>query len=103
MTNIGRTDSFLSGSKIKRSRCAHQISLAALIKLARQAFEVKKEYLDYSDWKRHQCSQSATLSYWFTVIDLEALLFMFIYSLRKKIFSAVCNFSRQYRPMHVFL
>ena len=75
MTTLGCIDSFLSGSKIKRSRYAHQVSLAALIKLARQAFEAQNEYLDYSDWKRNRCSQSATVSYWFTVIELEVLLF----------------------------
>ena len=83
ITSVGRIDGFLSGSKLKRSRYAHQVSLAALIKLARQAFEAQNEYLDYSDWKRHRCSHSSSVSYWFTVIDLEVLLFMFIRSLRE--------------------
>ena len=83
MTTVGRIDSFLSGSKIKRSRYVHHVSLAALIKLARQAFEDQNEYLDYSDWERERCCQSASVSYWFTVIDLEVLLFMLIRSLRE--------------------
>ena len=83
MTTVGRIDSFLSGSKIKRSSYAHQVPLTTLIKLARQAFEVQSKYLDYSDSKRDSCSQSATANYWFTVIGLEVLLFMFIRSITK--------------------
>ena len=83
MTIVGHIDSFLCGLKIKRSRFAHQVSLAALIKLTRQVFESQNKYLNCSDWKRHCCSQSATVSYWFTVTNLEVLLFMFIYSLRE--------------------
>ena len=83
MTTVGRIDSFLSGSKIKRSSYAHQVPLTTLIKLARQAFEVQSKYLDYSDSKRDSCSQSATANYWFTVIGLEVLLFMFIHSITK--------------------
>ena len=83
MTTVGWHDSFLSGSKIKRSGYAHQVPLAALIKLARQAFEAQNKYLDYIDWKRHRCSHSTTTSYWFTVIDPEVLRFMFIRSLRE--------------------
>ena len=64
-------------------RYMHQVSLAALIKLARQAFEAQNDYLDFSDWKRHHCSQSTTVSYRFTVIHLEVWLFMFIHSLRE--------------------
>ena len=86
MTTVGRIDRFLSGLKIKRIRHAHQVSLAALIKLARQALEAQNKYLDYSYWKRHRCSQSTTVSYWFTVINLEVLLFMFIRSLRERDF-----------------
>ena len=42
MTTDGNIDSFLSDSKIKRSRYMHQVFLAALIKIARQAFEAQK-------------------------------------------------------------
>ena len=91
MTTDRCIDSFISGSKIKRSRNAYQVSLAALIKLARLAFEAQNEYLNCSDWTRHHCSESATVSYWLTVIDLEVLFFMFIRSLREeKILSHGC-------------
>ena len=49
MTTVGCIDSFLSGLKIKRSRYAQQISLAALIKLLRQVFEAQNKHPDYSD------------------------------------------------------
>ena len=42
MATDGNIDSFLSDSKIERSRYMHQVSLTALIKLARPAFEAQK-------------------------------------------------------------
>ena len=91
MTTVGRIDSFLRGSKIKRSSYAHQVPLTTLIKLARQAFEVQSKYLDYSDSKRDSCSQSATANYWFTYPQHN-----------ERRFSSVCNFVRKYCPMDVF-
>ena len=83
MTTVACIDSFLRGSKIERSRHSYQVSLAGLIKSARQAFEAQNKNLGYSDWNRQRCSQSATVTHWFPVIDLEVLLFMLICSLRE--------------------
>ena len=45
MITAGRINNFLSSSKNKRSRYAHQVPLAAIIKLARQLFQIQNEYL----------------------------------------------------------
>ena len=81
----------------------HQVSLAALIKLARQAFEAQNDYLDFSDWKRHRCSQSTTVSYRFTVIHLEVWLFMFIHSLREGDFPLFITSLEIFVPWMFFL
>ena len=39
ISNTGRIESFLSGKKVKRTRYAHQVSLAVLLQLAEKAFE----------------------------------------------------------------
>ena len=72
----GKADSFLSCAGvpgIKKSRCAHQVSLAAFATLANEAFQ--PEFRNYKDWKEDFNGRSATATYWFTVIELEMLLF----------------------------
>ena len=87
LTTVGRIDSFLKDSKVKRSRYAHQVSLASLVKLAKDGFESQSEYSNCNKWKKNRCAHSSTANYWFTVIDLEILLFIFIRSLREGNFS----------------
>ena len=78
----GIVKSFLKGAKIKRSRYAHQLSLASLYVLARDAFNEQTAQASSDDWKLELSSKSVNAKYWFTVIELEILLFMFIKSLR---------------------
>ena len=58
-----------------------------MVKLAKDGFESQSEYSNYNKWKKNRCAQSSTANYWFTVIDLEILLFIFIRSLREGNFS----------------
>lgn len=69
-------------SGIKRSRYAHQVTLASLATLAKDAFSACDESSNYDEWKNQISNASATAKFWFTVIDLETILFMFIRSLR---------------------
>ena len=77
----GRFESFLSGSHVKRSRYAHLISLFALRSMAQEVFQ-ESSCSSYEDWENHLKSKSVNARYWFTVLELEALLFIFIRSLR---------------------
>ena len=77
----GKIDSFLSGSHVKRSRYAHLICLFALHSLAQEVFQESGCSL-YEDWENQLKSKSVNARYWFTVLELETLLFMFIRSLR---------------------
>ena len=50
--------------------------------MERDAF--KRSGVDtYEDWRASRIKESATALYWFTVIDLQAMLFMFVRSLRE--------------------
>ena len=46
--------------EVKRSRYAHQVSLASLVKLAKDGFESQSEYSNYNEWKKNRCAQSST-------------------------------------------
>ena len=84
ITTAGRIDSFLNGSKVKRTRYAHQLSLAVFIKLSHNAFKVnfQSEFNNYIDWGNHLMEENSNASYWFQLIQLEMLLFTFIKSSR---------------------
>ena len=82
ITSTGRIESYLSGSKVKRTRYAHQVSLASLIHLSILSFQKQGTIKDYATWKVAQRSHSINAEYWFTVMEMEALYFMFIKSVR---------------------
>ena len=59
----GRTDRFLifSGDAgIKRSRYAHQLTLASLKTLANEAFKSQTDYTDFKAWKADLEKKSIT-------------------------------------------
>ena len=59
----GKVNSFLSCAGvagIKRSRNAHQVSLAALVTLANEAFQAQSEFRNYKDWKEDLKRRSET-------------------------------------------
>ena len=85
---VGKADSFLTcagKAGIKRSRYAHEVTLAALVTLANEAFS-QSIYQDYHTWKNNLIENSSTAQFWFTVIEMEVLLFSFVKSLRESDF-----------------
>ena len=80
ITTMGQIESYLSGSKVKRTRYAHQVSLVSLIHLSNLSFQKQSTIKDYATWKAAQRPHSVNAKYWFTVIEMEALYFMFIKS-----------------------
>ena len=77
----GRIDSFLKRKKVKRSRYAHQVTLATLVQLAWQAYQ-QTQHTKYEQWRNEVSALSATETYWFTTVELETKLFMFVKSVR---------------------
>ena len=66
---------------MKRSRYAHQVSLASLAYLSNIAFRDQIEFNSYI-WRNKTMKRSVNVCYWLTVIDMEPILFIFIKSIR---------------------
>ena len=78
----GRADALLKGNHPKRSRYAHQVSCAALSLLLRESYENSEVTQNIEEWVSERKSKSVQFYYWHTVMELEALLLMFIKSVR---------------------
>ena len=98
INTTGRIESFLHGSKVKRSRYAHQVTLGALMKLSNLAFQNQNKFSSYDEWKEEISKVSVNAQYWFTVIELQTLLFTFIKSLRTSDFSLFLSCLRDILP-----
>ena len=88
ISTSGRVESFLTCSGvagIKRARYAHQVTLGSLTILAKQSFDVSGE-VNFRKWRTSLCKNSPTAKFWFSVMDMELILFMFIRSLRESNF-----------------
>ena len=92
-TNInsnGHAGSFLTCSgdaSIKRSCQARQLTLASLTTLANQTFKTQTGYTNFKAWKDDLENKSTASKFWFTVIEFEKLLFIFLCSLRESKFN----------------
>ena len=82
----GRVESFLKVSGIKRTRYAHQVALAALIMLAQKSYIEQTNGISFEEWQKNREQKSPTVTFWFTVIKLETLLFTFVRSVRESNF-----------------
>ena len=60
-----RIESFLSGKKVKRTRYAHQVTLAALKKLTDVAFQDQTEFADFESWRKSIKDKNANNCFWF--------------------------------------
>ena len=88
ISTSGRVESSLyySGvAGIKRSRYAHEVTLASLATLAEIDFDNSYD-LDFKTWRSKLSNQSPTAKFWFSVMDMDKILFMFIRSLRESNF-----------------
>ena len=82
VSTAGKIESFLSGKHVKRSRYAHQVTLATLLHLAWKAY-MDSSATTYAKWKEELSTSSPNAYYWLTTIDLQTKLFMFVRSIRE--------------------
>ena len=89
----GKADSCLQASHVKRTRYAHQVTLATLAKLQEDEFIKYKEEckpespLSFAAWCDLRETQSAMFLFWNIVIELEERIMLLVRSFRE------CNFS----------
>ena len=84
----GRAQSTLSDHHIKRTRYAHQVSLASLSLLRRHAYSqysstVQGPPESFEMWSKRQSADIHMFKYWSLVIELEMLMCRFVRSLRE--------------------
>ena len=82
ITTTGRIESFLSVNKVKRTRFAYKVSLASLVELSVMSCRKQNTGQNYTEWKASIRGKLVNAEYWFTVIEMEALYFIFIKSFR---------------------
>ena len=87
VATVGRADSYINASNLKRTRHAHQVTALALARLESEAYEhLKKEDENRSTWKIRMEERSPTFRFWQQIQELELLGFAFVRSQR-----AVCT------------
>ena len=96
----GRSESLLKSFHVKRTRYAHEVSLAALSILRNDAYNAINENNDASleAWMLRLCSESAQLLYWNTAIELESLLLTYVRSIRESNFQLFIQTLREICP-----
>ena len=63
INTVGRIESFLSGTNVKRRRYAHQVSLASLVYLSNIAFKDQTEFNSYDTWRNEIKKRSTNACY----------------------------------------
>ena len=101
ITTSGKADVLLKcagKAGIKRARYAQQVTLVALHTLSTEAFRSQTGITDVNVWRKNLEGESATAKFWFTVIDLNVILFMFVRSLRETNFTLYKQCLEEMRP-----
>ncbi|CAG9823856.1 unnamed protein product [Phaedon cochleariae] len=96
VTSPGRAESLLSCSHVKRTRYAHQVTVAALVILKGHAYKSREMCseepdLDFDKWCTYRTKESVQFLFWSITIELEVLLLAYVQSLRESNF---INFKR---------
>ncbi len=94
----GRAESFLSGSQVKRSRYAHQVSCAAIYLLLQEAFQQNESNLSFEAWLEQKSKESVQFKYWVTVMNLELILLLLVRSIRESNFPMFVSALEQIAP-----
>jgi hypothetical protein len=95
----GRAESMLRGNQVKRSRYVHQVSCAAFYLLLSDAYvESADQDMSFHQWIEDRRRSFVQFHYWLTVIELEALLLMFVRSLRESNFQMFMNALDEFAP-----
>ena len=101
IATAGKADALLKcagKAGIKRARYAQQVTLAALHSLSVESFQNQSEFLNFDAWRESLEAESATAKFWFTVIDMDIILFMFVRSIRETDFELFRKCLEEMKP-----
>ena len=97
----GTSKALLSAFHVKKSRYAHQVSVATLHLLLKQAFEkhqININEITFETWVDSARKKSVQFEYFFVVYELELLLLTFVKSIRVADFEMFCDAVEQIIP-----
>ena len=97
----GTSEALLSAFHVKKSRYAHQVSVAALHLLLKTAYEKRQtaeSEESFDSWVDSARKKSAQFEYAFVTYELELLLLMFVKSIRVADFKMFCDALEQIIP-----
>ena len=87
IASSGIAESFLKVSHLTRTRHAHQITIAALYKLQKEAYSLSDvQNISYEQWRLDMIKKSPTFQFWDTVMSIEKIILTFIRAHREKNF-----------------
>ena len=89
VATTGTAESFIKVSSVTRSRRAHQVTACSLFILLQKAYTKykdgvvnKDDIISFESWCAWQVSATPQFQYWYTALQLELLLLVFLKSLR---------------------
>jgi hypothetical protein len=100
IASSGTADSFIHGTKVSKTRHAHQViaifhhsinlfqfisfqvTAAALHKLLDEAWRASKSELTLDEWSKLRSKESAHFCFWYEILCLQTLLLAYVRSLR---------------------
>ena len=86
----GSAEAILSVGHVKRTRYVHQVNAAALYILLHQAWEKSKSD-DIDTLIKTMRSSCVQFTYWYTVLELECILLLFVQSIREATLPIIIN------------
>ena len=72
----------LTGEQVKRTRYAHQVSLAGLHLLMKESYGQSSFQGTLEEWIEEKIKESVQFRFWYTAMELQALVLMLIRSIR---------------------
>ena len=94
----GVAESFLSGSKVTKTKYAHEVTACSLYILMKKAYQKEKPSMDFTIWRKMKEEEYPQFKYWSTTLNLELLLLRYVRSLRDADFSLYINSINEMLP-----
>ena len=105
----GIADSFLKASHLTRTRHAHQVTLIALSRLQRDAWQnfisscSESDQVSFKAWREDMISKSPTFRFWDIILNFEMMVLVFIRAHRTKNFKLYVETLEQLVPWFLAL
>ena len=89
-------DAILSASHVKKARYIHQVNATVLHSLLMEAYDSNKQFYDV--WLADRRKTSPSFEYWFTCLEIESLMLLFVQSFKSGNFEMFVGVLDQFEP-----